>query len=463
MPPDGGVRTPLTVGYNWGSPSGMAALTAAFAPGNPMFGPGVPIAPTDRQPVRLWDYPVNRNTVWTPRAGEGATFAQLKALADGHDLTRLCIETRKDQLERLDWAIRARENRPSRGYRQQRIAQLTEFWERPDGSNEFATWLRGLVEQVLVHDAPACEYRRNRAGELIGLDVVDGATLTCLIDENGRRPAPPAPAFEQVIHGRPWALLTTEQILYRPRNQRPGGLYGYSPVEQIVMTINIAIRRQVQQLQHFTEGNVPAGLISAPDGWSVESIRQFNEWFDSVMAGNTAMRSRLVWGPNGAQYKAFKEAPLKDEQDEWLARVVCYAFNVPPTALVRLVNRDTAGKQQEAALGEGLAPLKHWVKRLVDFVIQYVQGQPDLEFAWLDEAPVDPLEQSQILDRYLKNGIYSVNQAGALVGLPPVPGGDVHRLFTGKGWLPLAEADDSAAAAEAAPASPDDDNEEEEP
>jgi hypothetical protein len=32
-------------------------------------------------------------------------------------------------------------------------------------------------------------------------------TFKVLLDETGRRPTPPAPAYEQIIHGRPWALL----------------------------------------------------------------------------------------------------------------------------------------------------------------------------------------------------------------------------------------------------------------
>ena len=34
------------------------------------------------------------------------------------------------------------------------------------------------------------------------------------------------------------------------------------------------------QLQHFTDGNVPPGLVNAPDGWNAEQIRQFQEWFE---------------------------------------------------------------------------------------------------------------------------------------------------------------------------------------
>jgi hypothetical protein len=87
------------------------------------------------------------------------------------------------------------------------------------------------------------------------------------------------------------------------------------------------------------------------------------------LAGNTGGRSRLMWGPSGTRYQPFKEAPYKDEFDEWLARIVCYAFSLPPTAFIHQINRATAETAQDAASAEGLAPLMGWVKRLADHVI----------------------------------------------------------------------------------------------
>ena len=405
--PAGGKRTSLTATYSGG-----------------IFSPGEPLAPVAPEKVRLWDFPVGVNTVYRPRAHEPVSFAELRGLAETHDLTRLAIETRKDQVERLDWVIRPRDSATRRPDAAARCQSLTDFWRRPDGERPFASWLRELLEDLLVLDAPALEIRRNRAGGVAGLDVIDGATIKVLIDDTGRRPKPPAPAYEQVIHGRPWKLLTADELIYLPRNHRPHRAYGLSPVEQIVTTVNIGLRRQAMQLQHFTEGNVPPGLLNAPDGWTAEQIGQFQEWFDSVLAGNTASRSRLVWGPSGTRYQAFKEAPYKDEFDEWLARIVCFAFSLPPTAFVRQLNRATAETAQEAALAEGLAPLLGWVKRLADEIIQQAMGHPDLEFAWHDLHPADPAEQSKILDLYVRAGIYTVNEARAVLGLSPIPGGE---------------------------------------
>jgi len=439
MPPSGGKRTSLAsyTWGGWGAQNDIAQFRDVFQPGQAIFSPSYPLVPTERERVRVWDFPAGYNTLYTPRSYEPIGFDDLRALAENHDITRLAIETRKDQIEKLEWTIKSRNEANLAADASSRIDLLTKFWRKPDGELPFATWLREGLEDVLVLDAPAFEIRRNRGGDIIGLDVVDGSTIKVLIDDTGRRPRPPAPAYEQVIHGRPWRLLSSEELIYLPRNRRPHKAYGFSPVEQIVVTVNIGLRRQVMQLQHFTEGNVPPGLLNAPDGWNAEQIRQFQEWFDSILAGNTDARTRLVWAPSGAKYQAFKEAPYKDDFDEWLARIVCYAFSLPPTAFTPQVNRATAQSAQEAALEEGLAPLMGWVKRLADDVIQNRMGHVDLEFAWTDLRPTDAKDQAVILDTYVKDGIYALNEARDILGLGPVEGGDEPMFFTAQGPVPL--------------------------
>ena len=450
MPPAGGKRTSLAsyTWGGWGAQNDLDQFREVFQPDQAIFSPGYPLAPRQREQVRVWDFPAGYNTIYTPRTYEAVGFEELRALAENHDITRLAIETRKDQIEKLEWTIKSRSDRTPAADVRARIEGLTEFWRHPDGEQAFATWLREALEDVLVLDAPAFEIRRNRGGDVIGLDVVDGSTIKVLIDDTGRRPRPPAPAYEQVIRGHPWRLLRDDELIYLPRNRRPHKAYGFSPIEQIVVTVNIGLRRQVMQLQHFTEGNVPPGLLNAPEGWNAEQIGQFQDWFDSILAGNTGSRTRLVWGPSGAKYQPFREAPYKDDFDEWLARIVCYAFSLPPTAFTPQVNRATAQAAQQAALDEGLAPLMGWVKRLVDSVIQNRMGHRDLEFVWLDRRSTDPKDQPAALTGYVRDGIYTLNEARDILGLAPIEGGDEPMFLTAQGPVLLRD----ALAAKASPA-----------
>jgi hypothetical protein len=427
--PTGGKQTSLT--------SMAASFTTAFQ-ANGLFSPGLPPTPATNEPIRVFDLHVGQNLLYTPRAYESFSFAQLRAFSNV-ELVRLAIETRKDQFERLDWQIRPKNRRERRDGHLSNIKVVEKFLRKPDGVNHFATWVRLLLEDLLVVDAPTLERRRTRSGKLLGLDVVDGTTIKILVDDNGRRPRAPLPAYQQVIKGRIWNDLSDRDIIYAPRNLRPGHVYGYAPVEQVIVTLNTALRRQTQQLAYFTEGNIPAGLINVPEGWSPDQLKEWQDWMDAKLSGNQAERSKLLWAPFGSKYQGFKEAPIKDEFDEWLARVVCFAFSIPPSPFIKQMNRATSETDKESALEEGIVPLQLWVKRVLDDVIQSDLGFDDLEFAWSVARDVDAKKQSEIHDIYLRNATYCIDDVLLELGKDPLPEGlgEVHRIYTGKGTLAL--------------------------
>ena len=49
-----------------------------------------------------------------------------------------------------------------------------------------------------------------------------------------------------------------------------------------------------------------------------------------------------------------RQLPLKDMYDEWLARIICYAFSVPASAFVSQVNRATSETLRQQATQEVL-------------------------------------------------------------------------------------------------------------
>jgi hypothetical protein len=105
-----------------------------------------------------------------------------------------------------------------------------------------------------------------------------------------------------------------------------------------------------------------------------------------------------------------REPAMKDAFDEWLARIVCYAFSVPPSAFTSQVNRATADTAQDVALSEGLAPLQLWVKHLIDRVLAEDFGASDLEFAWDQDKNTDPAQTASIASDYVRSGIKSINE-----------------------------------------------------
>jgi hypothetical protein len=112
-----------------------------------------------------------------------------------------------------------------------------------------------------------------------------------------------------------------------------------------------------------------------------------------------------------------RQPPLKDMYDEWLARIICYAFSVPASPFVSQVNRATSETLRLQATQEGLIPLKAWVKSALDHVIQVCMNEPGLEFVWVGDDAIDPLQQAQTLNILVTAGIKTREEARADLGL----------------------------------------------
>ena len=423
------------------------AIAGWFGPGNPQ-----PQVAPQGTPPRRYDYGVGQNLTYRPRSTEGIGFEMLRNFAD-YWLVRAVIETRKDQICRMPYKFRlkaepgeTKKATVERSLKDASVQKLAEFFQFPDKEHDFHTWLRIIVEDLLVLDAPTVYPRKTTGGEMYALVPFDGATINRLIDNAGLTPMPPANAFQQIIKGVIAGEFTSEELFYKPRNPRSHKLYGFGPVEQSILFINLALRRTLHQLAFYTEGNVPEALAQVPEDWTPDQIQQFQDWFDGLLAGDSGARRRIHFVPKMDGIQFTRPPDLKDEMDEFIARVVCFFFSIPPTAFVKMVNRASGQQMSETAQEEGIEPLAIWAASFINQIVQSPYGfnLPNCEFAWEDEAEVDQLKQAQIDEIEVKNGITKINEVRARKGQAPVDGGDEAYVFTATGPVPLAHAIEQA-------------------
>ena len=316
------------------SPSVIGRLTGAFGSiardaitgwKNGWLGPGQQFrsVPADVEP-RAFPYQPGWNINAAPRSTESISFEQLRALANSEDITRMAIETRKDQIEKVPFVARlkpkrgeAKSDTKRRAESDDRLLEVNEFLENPGrvlyypmvpgGENgglvpgqpqlkqvPWNAWLRALIEDLLVIDAPAVMVRRNLAGGPFSLDVMDGALWKPILDRNGR-----VTSYQQWLYGIPGQTLGPNELIYMPRNPRPSRAYGFSPVEQLVFTINTLLRREAKQLASYTDGNIPDAIADVPETWSVEQIEKFQKGFDIRYTSSPEARSKLTFMPGG--------------------------------------------------------------------------------------------------------------------------------------------------------------------
>ena len=406
------------------------------------FGPMQPLRPFAPEGTggRAWDYPVGYNLQYQPRYDEPISFSDLHALADNCDMLRLVIETRKDQVEGQDWDVRPRKlpdgTHPKAGEFATQITEAKGFFAFPDKEHDLASWIRAVAEEMFVTDAVSIFVRPDRKGRVYGFDVIDGSTVSPRIDAWGRTPQAPDVAYQQILHGVPAADFSRDQLVYYPRNKRPGHVYGYSPVEQVIMTANTLIRREMHQLAFYTDGNLTDGIFTSPPSWTKDQIEGWQNYWNSLFVGNLAARRQGMWVPAGVDYKQLKAPNLKDPFDEFLARLICFAFSISPQPFVSMMNRATAETAHDAAIEEGLMPILNYFRRLFRILFDRM-GWTGIEMVPVDDREVDAATQSEIDVADVKAGIRTINEVRTAKGLDPIPGGDIPMVETTTGYVDI--------------------------
>lgn len=368
------------------------------------FGPGQPvaaIAPPGSE--RVWDYPTGYNLTYSPRKSEPISFGELRAVSENLPILRFVIETRKDQVCKLDWSFRFKRKpgeskaaAAKRSVDDPRLLELRRFFQSPDGIHDWEQWSRMLLEEMLVIDAATVYVRRTNGGQPLAIEAWDGATINVVLNKRGH-----AIGYQQVLHGVPGETFDATELVYRPRNVRASKVYGFSPVEQLVLLANIALRRDLTRLFEYTSGNIPAGLLKAPKDWTVAQIKEFDVWLNAKLSGNLEERSKLIIIPDAGDPIFPQRDALKDEYDDLLIRLVAYCFSVSPSNLVQQVNRATADNAHEEARLEGYQPSMRWLGSTVERIVNVAWGYDDVEFAWESERDEDAKKQMEVDTGYV--------------------------------------------------------------
>lgn len=459
-------------GGSGGAPLDNLSLSQILAPGgshtisdiapNYWFGPLQPVrpvAPSTYRP-RQFAYTPGSNILWQPKAEDAITFETLRALADSWDLLRIAIEQQKDRLVRTKFEIRARmhpgekkSQHLARSKDDDTLKQLNDWMRSPDGIHPFRQWLRMVLEDMIVIDAVALYQERDLSGKIASVHPIAGDTISRMLTEQGFIPPPPSIAYQQVVYGSPACDFTTNDLIYFMRNERTNRRYGYSPVEQILMTISIALRRQQFQLEYYTSGNMPEALCFLPPNLSVDRIKEIQEWFDSIMSGDLARRRRMTflpgWGSEDGKVSnniVFSKEPLlKDEMDEWLARIACACIGISYQAFVKMMNRASGEQAQDTSESEGQEPYLLSIEDILNQQLMRFGMADKYEAMRTPKTEPDPLKQAQV-DELLVGKIYTINQILERRGEDKrsEPEADMLGEFTPTGFIPLKGAADHA-------------------
>lgn len=439
--------TAMLVQNEWSNYNQTTGLLSAGQPEH-LKGPSRPVA---------FDYPYLYNTllgqsdVLEPSDPISIKISDLREFADEHEVTRTVIETCKEQLCKLHMGFRLKP-KPGQSLLDVReeseknadVQLLNNFFKGPDREHDWAQWLRILLEELLVVDSVPIWAQPNNAGELYALRIIDTGTIRRLVNDMGvtpdaNDPYPANIAYQQRIKGKLNAEFTTDEMIYYTRNPRVWAFHGYSPVNQIILTLSTGMHRMAMQLSHYTEGNIPAMFMRAPKEWTLEQIKQWQVYWNELLSGKHGELSKGFLIPGDFEPIFPQKENLKDEFDEWVARVVCYAFSVSPNAFIKNLNRATSEQAREQADEEGLQARMQLVKNIMNQIQEKWFGFDNIEFHIMYDRPQDSKKQAEIDNLDIRVGVKSVDEVRRERGLPPI--GAPNRVYINTGWLALTEGD----------------------
>lgn len=430
------------------SPSRDAATERAMADagmtGFYPLSPGRPLPPFYQGlTARQQQYQPGQNTSGGPRGETGQiSFATLRYLAQIYDVARMCVNTRIDELAHLDFDIVPR-NEEDKGKFDEDCRRLREFFTKPDGVTPFDRWIHLAAEDWLTVDALTVYRHRNRGGDkLVALEIIDGTLIKPLADSRGKTPLPPAKAYQQWMWGYPLAEYDIKDLIYRPYWVRSHSLYGFPPLEWLLLNVNVDLRTQWNFLYYFTQGNIPEGFGSAPEGWTLDQIKQWQEYWDTIMTGDEKLKRSIRWVPQGFKFDQFRQTQFDPNFPTFLLKKTCAGFGVSPQEIgfVEDINRAQGEMQENVQHRRMIRPSCNFLASVFDQVITEDFGRPELRFKFLGiEEQEDELKLAQIEEIRIRNGVISPDEVRSQkLGLPVDAKHPAGRIFmSGVGVTPI--------------------------
>lgn len=390
------------------------------------------------------------------KPGSNVTFETMRAFSVTHEISRACINLRKRQINGLEWGIVASDPDDTKNYGKD-IDAVKLFLKNIGGRGiGYRRFVDKFIEDLLVLDAVTIEKQRARNGGLVNLIPIDGATIRIRVDENGATPEPPETAYVQVIRGETTAEFTDDELIYEMMNPRNDTPYGLSPLESLMIIVTSSLKAGMYNLGYLTDGNIPEGFYSLPDNWQPQMIKDFQEYFDALMAGDDTMTSKLKFMPPGTYSPTKKRDEMAfDQFNDWLMKVTCAIFETTPIEIGFNPKTGLGGvgyneQQGEIAENKGTRPLAMLIKAFFTKVIQEEFGFEHLCFDFPGLQQKDEKATAEKNEILIRSGQRTVNELRTDDGLAPIDGLN-KPFFAGQVvYLDQESQDASAAASQAA-------------
>lgn len=406
-----------------------------------LFSPGVPLPPqptvnAEGLPVQ-WRFPIGYNTFPVDRTvgrQDVPSFEELRRLAMLDYGIGMCERYWLDMVPKMTLNIKLTQDAIAGGAEeknyQKEIKYFKNWFSKPDGKIDIHTWLRTALINQSRYDDLYYYKNKTRGGKLLALEIVDPSQMKPLLDLWGRIPEPPKYAYQQYPWGIPGWQYTEEQIIHYRESPQSDTPYGFSRIERIITMTNLALRKIKQDLAHYTEGNIPAGMLMPPEssGWTPDQLDAYEQSWNALIAGNLQQLARIKVVQPGFEYTPFIQPSFDSVFDRFMLTVRAGAYGITMEALgfTDTSNRSTGETQQDLLYSRTIGPLAiiysmHLTDCMQNDFEPSLHGDMfEITFGGYEEKE-DKKTKADTTKTYTGAGVLGLTLAAKLDGLPEEP------------------------------------------
>jgi hypothetical protein len=387
-------------------------------------------------------------------------------------IARRAINCIKDRIAGMRWRVQPRQGYSLEGIPDgaARVRILTDNFEAPNPDDSFRSFAEQVLEDIIVGGYGAIEVQANpawNAAELRAFEnphpvsaknaetrvgqpgtegshptktalggappvslgalplvlwPVDGASIRINLDWDG---SPTSQRYMQVVDqaaANQQIKLDDDELIYIRLNPRTHTPFGLGRLEVAFETINafLGAHRCASRLASNT---VVQYALWLQDLTPEHHQRLIRWWQDEIEGTGKVPILSVESKPEVLRFGGGTDADLRLQWQEFLLRVVADAFDLPPFYLgvERDVNRSTAEEMNDLAFRQAIVPTARLLaESLTRDAIGKKLGWNDLELVFAELDTTDPLEEAQIQQILLQNGVLTVNEVRRMRGLGPI-------------------------------------------
>ncbi len=333
--------------------------------------------------------------------------------------------------------------------------------------DDFDTFLRKLVRDSLTFDQATFEIVPDRAGRPCAFMAVDASTIRIAVTEEdlagvgagdvpletarraienpligpygrSRHIAPPARIdYVQVFQGQIVNTYAKEELAFCIRNPRTdlyANGYGFSELEQLVLTVTSILWAEEYNRNFFRNGSIPKGILNfRSDTPDPESLEAFKTYWTAQMTGVQNAWRLPMFQSEGLEYINLQQSNRDMEFTQWveyLLKLATALYGMDPSEINFDIARGSSSQPlfespSEHRLSDskenGLRPLLRFIARMINrHILHPIDDHFHFDFVGLDELsePEKMQMRTQEITTYKM-----VDEVRAEADLPALPDG----------------------------------------